>query len=335
MERLLISNTPHIRSRVTTRSIMIDVCIALLPAAIAGIVFFGWKAVALLVLSLISCVASEIVYRLIRKEKFSDIIKNFDFTSCVTGILLALNLGTQILDSVAGWFMPLIGGVFAIIVAKMIFGGTGKNFVNPALAGRIFLLISFSAAMTTGWAATQISSIESSTVQAGETVLSGILSSTPEYSLSNLDLFLGTGVAGSMGETCKAALILGGIYLVVKGVIDWKWPTIYIAVEGLTASLLAGSFQMFLPSILSGGLMLGAIFMATDYVTTPNTTLGNIIYFTVLGLITALMRFRNGSEVVSYCIFFMNFTVPLIDRYIKPRPFGYQKPPKENKEAKA
>ena len=335
MEKLLISNTPHIRSRVTTKGIMIDVLIALCPAAVAGIVFFGWKAAMLLILSLFACVGSEFVFRLIKKEKFKDILKSFDFTSAVTGMLLALNLGTHILDEVSGWFMPIIAGVFAIVVVKMIFGGTGKNFVNPALAGRIFLLISFPAAMTAGWAVTQISAIGASSVQAGETVLSGILASTPDYAMTNLDLFLGTGVAGSMGETSKLALVIGGVYLVVRRVIDWKWPIIYIAVEGLTASLLAGSINMFLPSILSGGLFLGAIFMATDYVTTPNTTLGNIIYFVILGVITALMRFRNGSEVVSYCIFFMNFTVPLFDRFIKPRPFGYKKPPKEKKEAKA
>ena len=335
MEKLLISNTPHIRSRVTTKGIMIDVLIALCPATIAGIVFFGWKAAMLVVLSMIACVGSEFCYRLITKEKIKDIVKSFDFTSAVTGLLLALNLGTQILDGVAGWFMPILGGAFAIVVVKMIFGGTGKNFVNPALAGRIFLLISFPAVMTAGWAVTQIASINASSVTAGETVLSGILSSNHEYSLSNLDLFLGTGVAGSMGETSKLALLIGGVYLVIRGVIDWKWPTIYIVVEGLMASLLAGTFNMFLPSVLSGGLFLGAIFMATDYVTTPNTTIGNIVYFTVLGLITALMRFKNGSEVVSYCIFFMNFTVPLIDRYIKHRPFGYKKPPKEKKEAKA
>ena len=333
MEKLLISNTPHIRARATTKSIMTDVMIALSPAAIVGIVYFGWKAAVLLALSLVACVGSEFVFRLIKKEKFASILESFDFTSAVTGMLLAMNLGTHILDSVAGYFMPILGGVFAIVVVKMLFGGTGKNFVNPALAGRIFLLISFPTAMTMGWAATNIASINASTVAVGETVLSGMFGKTPVYNaMSPLDLFLGTGVSGSMGETCKAALLLGGVYLSIKRVIDWKYPVIYIAVEGLMASLLAGTFDMFLPSILSGGLFLGAIFMATDYVTTPNTRTGNIVYFAALGLITALMRYKNGSEVVSYCIFFMNFTVPLIDRYIKPRPFGYVKPPKKQKE---
>lgn len=331
MEKLLISNTPHIRAKATTKSIMLDVCIALIPVSIMGIVYFGLKAAVLIALCLLSCVGSEIVYRLIRKERFKDVLKNLDHTSTVTGLLLALNLGTQILDNVAGYFMPLIAGVFSIIVVKMIFGGTGKNFVNPEIAGRVLLIMSFPMVTTTGWAATSIAAIGTNSVTAGETVLSGLLSDPAQYSMSNLDLFLGTGVAGSIGETCKIALILGGIYLCVKGVIDWKYPLIMIVAEGLTASLLVWDIKMFLPSVLSGGLIIGAIFMATDYVTTPNTTAGKIIYFTVLGLITALLRYKNGCEVVSYCILLMNFTVPLIDRYVKPRPFGYQKPPKKAK----
>ena len=336
MEQLLISNTPHIRAKTTTRGIMLDVIIALVPASVMGVVYFGWKAAMLIFLSVFACVGSEVIFRLIKKERFGNIFKTMDLTSAVTGLLLALNLGTNILDTVAGWFMPILGGIFSIVVVKMLFGGTGKNFVNPALAGRIFLLISFSAALTSTMAATNIASIYPSTVAAGETVLPELYGTTPNYSaMSNLDLFLGTGLTGCIGETCKAALLVGGVYLVIKGVIDWKYPVIFMVVEGLMACLLAGTFRMFLPSILSGGLMIGAIFMATDYVTTPNTTLGNIIYFAVLGIITALLRFRNGSEVVSYCIFFMNFTVPLIDRYIKPRPFGWQKKPKQKKEGGA
>ena len=334
MDKLLISNTPHVRARATTKSIMIDVMIALAPASLMGIVAFGAKAVAIIALSLVSCVGSEIIFRLIKREKFKDILKNFDFTSAVTGLILALNLGTQILDTFAGVFIPVLGGIFAIVVVKMLFGGTGKNFVNPAAAARVFLVMSFPLMMTAGWAATNLSSIYVSTVPAGETVLSGVLSRPATYGISNLDLLLGTGVGGSVGEVSKIALIAGGAYLCVKKVIDWKYPLILLAAEGLTASLLAGSFDMFLPSVLSGGLMLGAIFMATDYVTTPNTTAGNIIYFAALGIVTAALRYKNGSEVVSYCILLMNFTVPLIDRYIIPKPFGYEKKKKDG-EAKA
>ena len=338
MEKLLISNTPHVRARATTKSIMTDVIIALCPAAVMSVVAFGIRAVVIILLSMASSVGSEYVFRLIKKEKFKDISKNFDFTSAVTGLILALNLGTQILDTAAGYFMPILGGVFAIVVVKMLFGGTGKNFVNPAAAARVFLVMSFPIAMTSGWAATNLASIYASTVPAGETVLSGLLSRPAAYGLTNVDLLIGTGVAGSMGEVSKLALIAGGVYLCAKRVIDCKYPLILLAAEGLTASLLAGSIDMFLPSILSGGLMLGAIFMATDYVTTPNTTAGNVLYFAALGLVTALLRFKNGSEVVSYCILLMNFTVPLIDRFIIPKPFGYLKPPKKqksDKEAKA
>ena len=335
--KLLISNTPHVRAKTTVRGIMIDVCIALCPSIVAAVVFFGYRAIVLVALSLFACVGSEIVFRLIKKEKFKDILRRLDFTSVVTGLLLALNLGTHILDSAIGYIMPILGGIFAVIVVKMLFGGTGKNFVNPAIVGRIFLIMSFPVAMTSGWAVTNIAAINPSTVEAGETVLSGVLSSPAQIGLTDLDLFLGTGVSGSMGETCKLAILIGAVYLCVRRVIDWKYPLIMLCTEGLVASLLGGGFGLFLPSVLSGGLMFAAVFMATDYVTTPNTTLGNIVYFFALGALTALLRYKNGSEVVSYCVLLMNFTVPLIDRYIRPRPFGYEKPRKksDDKGAKA
>ncbi len=318
MEKLIISNTPHVRAASSTKRIMIDVLIALAPTSVMGIVYFGWRAAVIIVLSTLSAFLSEVVFRLIRKDGFKTILKEFDFTSLVTGLLLALNLGSQV-----KWYVPILGSVFAIIVVKMLFGGTGKNFVNPAIAGRVFLLISFAASMASGWLAPSISAIKPISVDAGATVLGGVLKGN--FGASNLDLFLGTGISGSLGETCKAALILGGIYLCIRRVIDFKYPLIYIVVTGLTACLFAKDINAFLPSILSGGLILGAIFMATDYVTTPNTTLGNIIYFVALGLLTAVLRHLKGNEVISYCILLMNFFVPLIDRYIIPKPFGYKK----------
>ncbi len=314
MEKLLISNTPHVRSAVTTRKIMLDVIIALCPAAIFGIVAFGLNAFLIIALSILSCVASEVVYRLILKEKFVHIIKNLDLTSVVTGLILAMNLGSQV-----PLYVPVFGGMFAIIVVKMLFGGTGKNFVNPAIAGRVFLLISFGSVMGSGWLNPSIGTIN-------ELGANGVP--------STLDLFLGTGVAGCIGETSKICLLLGGIYLCVRGVIDWKYPLIYILVTGLVLSLYKGDFNLFLPSILSGGLFLGAIFMATDYVTTPNTMIGNLVYFVALGVMTGIFRGVAGGEVVSYCILFMNLLVPLIDRFIVPKPFGYEKPEKKKKEAK-
>lgn len=323
MQKLIISNTPHIKSKSSTKRIMIDVLIALVPATVMGGVYFGLYALLLVALSILSCIASEVIYLLIRGEKFKDILNKFDFTSAVTGLLLGLNLPAN-----CPWYIPLLGGVFAVIVVKMLFGGTGKNFVNPAIAARVFLLISFAEAMTT-WAVPSVGAIKTSTVATGATALGSVIKG--ERVISNLDLFLGTGVSsGALGETCKIALIVGYVYLLIRKVVDYK-PLIYIGVTGLMTVVLQGSFSAFLPSVLSGGLMLGAIFMATDYVTTPNTTVGNIVYFVALGLLTALLRHLKGTEVVSYCILLMNFFVPLIDRFIVPKPFGYQKPKKEAK----
>lgn len=321
MSKLIISPTPHIKANGTTKRIMIDVLIALLPATVVGTVFFGWYAFLLIALSVLSAVLSEVVFLLVRGENFSDIIKKFDFTSMVTGLLLGLNLPPS-----CPAYVPVLGSVFAVVVVKMLFGGTGKNFVNPAIAGRVFLLISFAEVMTT-WSVPSVGALKPSSVATGATVLGSVIKG--EYPVSNLDLFLGTGIpTGAIGETCKLALIAGYVYLLLRRVVDYK-PLIYIGVTGLTAVILCGSFSAFLPSVLSGGLILGAIFMATDYVTTPDTTLGNIIYFALLGIVTAVLRHLKGTEVVSYCILLMNFFVPIIDRLVIPKPFGYQKAKKE------
>lgn len=327
MEKFVISNTPHVKASASTKRIMIDVLIALTPALIASVVFFGARALLLNALSLASAFLAEVLYLIIRGEKFKEIIKKFDFTSLVTGLLIGLNLPIT-----APWYAPVFGGAFGIVVVKMLFGGTGKNFVNPAVAARVFLIISFAGAMTE-ITSPKIASINPLGAETYATSLSYVLKGT--YPVSNLDLLLGTGVSSSaIGETCKVALIAGYIYLVIKRVIDFKYPLIYVGVCGLTVCLIQGSFQAFLPSILSGGLILGAIFMATDYVTTPNTTLGNVIYFIALGAVTAVLRYLKATEVVSYCILLMNFFVPLIDRYVVPKPFGTQKTAKEVKDVK-
>ncbi len=314
------SSSPHVKAPRTARQIMIHVCIALLPACIMGCVYFGLKALLLLAVSVASAVLSEGVYLLIAGKKINDIIKQFDFTSCVTGILITLSIGVQ-----SPVYVPIFASVFAIIVVKMIFGGTGKNLVNPAVTGRIFAFMSFTAVMAGGWILPSIGSIAggvSVTPTTGATVLTDFLAGNAP-TLSNLDLFLGTGLAGCIGETCKLALILGGIYLACLGIINLVYPVIYVAVCGLMSVMLGGfDFTLLLPSILSGGLILGAIFMATDYTTTPNTTLGNVVYFVALGLVTAILRNATGIEVVSFVILLMNLTVPLIDKFIIPKPFG-------------
>lgn len=325
---LIFSASPHVKAPRTTRTIMMHVCIALLPACIMGIIYFGLSALLLLVVSVLSAILSEFVYLLITGKNFKQFLKQFDCSSCVTGLLIAMCMGSQ-----TPVYAPILANVFAIIVVKMLFGGTGKNLVNPAITGRIFAFMSFTALMAGGWVLPSIASISGGTSLSpttGATVLTGLYDGTGLPTLSNVDLLLGTGLAGCLGETCKLALIVGGIYLAVIGIINIGLPIIYIAVTGLfTVALNGFNFAYFLPSILSGGLILGALFMATDYTTTPNTLLGNLIYFTMLGLLTAGLRQATGIETVSFVILLMNLTVPLIDKFIINKPFGFVKEKKD------
>lgn len=317
----VISSSPHIRCGRTTKKIMIDVLIALLPASVAAVVYFGISALLIILIGTLSACLAEFVWRLCNKEKPREILNAFDYSSAVTGLLLALNL-----SSTVPLYLPLFGSVFAVIAVKMLFGGTGKNFVNPAIVGRIFLFMSFSSVMTAGYANPIIGIIGGGTIQTGETVLSQILvGGSSKIVHSGLDLFLGTGVSGCIGETCKAALLAGGIYLCARRVIKWQYPLIYIAATGLLSAALYGETAMIMYSVLSGGLFLGAIFMATDYVTSPNTALGNYIYFICLGVLTAVLRYAAQMETVSFAILLMNLTVPLIDKACKNVPFGSEK----------
>lgn len=357
MSNYVYSSSPHVKSPRTTKMIMIDVCIALIPACIMGIVYFGWGALLILAISAISAVLSEWVFLLCCKKSFKEILQQFDYTSLVTGLLIGMNLYAN-----SKWYVAILASVFAVIIVKMLFGGTGKNIVNPAIAGRVFAFIAFGAAFGGTFSVTpespsvsQISVAGSRYIQAGATPLQSLYDPSIVNNLNCWDLLLGTGVQGCIGEVCKLALILGGIYLVVRGVLNFRWPLVYIAVTGVvsviiawidgcsaltnpTSSFIAVEFTkacgVFFPSILSGGLILGAIFMATDYVTTPNTKLGNYIYFVLLGILTAVMRRAVKGEVVSFVILLMNLLVPLFDLYIRRKPFGYVKPQKSAKEAK-
>lgn len=377
---IVISTPPHVKSKRTTRKIMLDVLIALAPAAICGIVYFLLDAFILEVTCVAFAVASEFVYFFIarggfnvrfansetkqlakkvaelkkagqpydeaasalkakraelRKAAFAKSrgvciswVKQFDFTSVVTGLILAL-----ILPSTVKWYEAAIGSVAAIVFIKMLFGGTGRNIANPAAAGRLFMFISF--AITTYTAANFGTVIEGSgeTLTSGATYLSGaLLIENPNLgAISLLDLFLGTGVAGCIGETCKLALIVGYIYLVVRRVIKWWQPLLYIVVTGLMAAALNADFAFFLPSILSGGVMFGGIFMFTDYVTSPKGVYAQIVYYVVAGILTAVLRHFTHIEVVSFVIVIMNLIVPLLDAYIRRKPFGYKRE-KKNKE---
>lgn len=358
MSNYFYSSSPQIRSKRTTKWIMADVCIALAPACIAGCILLGWGALLQLALASLAAVASEFIFQLCCKKNFKQILNEFDFSSLVTGLLVGMNMYNN-----SKWYVPILASVFAIVVVKMLFGGTGKNIVNPAIAGRIFAFISFGAAfggtmyfVNPDGTTAKVLGSTLHYIQ-GATPLQGMFADKPvDSTLTNLDLFLGTGVPGCIGETCKLALIIGGIYLVIRGVLNFRWPIVYILVTGVVAvfinwidlsrnadgtfipQLLSSNFvpalQTFLPSILSGGLILGAIFMATDYVTTPNTKLGNYIYFVVLGILTAVLRRAVKGEAVSFAILLMNLLVPLIDKFIVRRPFGYVKPVKTKKEAK-
>lgn len=361
MSNYVYSSSPHVKSSRTTKRIMIDVCIALLPACIAGCILLGltearlgWMSLLVLVLACLSAVAAEFIFLLCCKRKFMDILREFDFTSLVTGLLVGMNM-----YATSKWYAVILASVFAIVIVKMLFGGTGKNVVNPAIAGRIFAFIAFG--MMFGGAAVKddelvLSQLDPIRRITGATPLQAFYNSNKVNTLNNLDLLLGTGQMGCIGEICKLALIIGGIYLVVRGVLNFRWPLVYIVVTGVVsvlivwiqscyvivddekifrAALLGINFgeawNSFLPSILSGGLMLGAIFMATDYVTTPNTKLGNYIYFALLGILTAVLRNAVHGEAVSFAILIMNLLVPLFDLYIRRRPFGYVKPVKEKK----
>ena len=321
---LYYSYSPHIKSSRTTKRIMQDVCIALLPATVMGVVYFGLNAFLLVALSVVSAVASEFIFYIVIGKTLSETAKQFDFTSVVTGLLIGLTLGPQY-----PLYTPIFGSAFAVIVVKLLFGGTGKNLVNPAIAGRIFIFISFQWAIGT-WVNPLIGSVFGITAETSPTVVTVVYEgSKPQLSI--IDLFLGTGLSGCIGETCKPALIVGGLYLAFKKIINIGLPTIYIAATGLLTVAVNGfDFSFFLPSILSGGLFIGAIFMATDYVTTPNTVSGNIIYFVFLGILTAVLRQATQMEVVSFAILLMNLTVPLIDKFIINTPFGYVR--KKNKE---
>lgn len=321
------SNSPHVKKPHSTKWIMGNVCIALIPATVMGIVFFGGMAALIVGLAAVSAVVAEFLYYLILKKPFIKIAKDFDFSSLVTGLLVGLTIGTNY-----PLYAPVLGSFFAVIVVKLLFGGTGKNIANPAIVGRIFIFISFQSVVT-AWVIPAIGSITGGTLSTGATTLVNILENKQMPNLSIWDLLLGTGLSGCIGETCKVAILVGAIYLAFLKIIDIKFPIIYIAITGLfTVALNGFDFAYFMPSILTGGLFIGAFFMATDYVTTPNTKLGNYIYFVALGLLTAGLRQATRMETVSFAILLMNLTVPLIDKFIISRPFGHYKKKKENKQ---
>ena len=301
-ERLKVSSNPHIRSKVTTHGIMAAVVLALLPAAGFGIYNFGMKAAILLGVSVASTVGAEFLYGLLVKKNTVT-----DLSAVVTGLLLGMNLPVS-----APWWVPVIGGVFAIIVVKMLFGGLGQNFMNPALAARCFLLISFPAIMTNFNCDAYSGATPLALLKAGETV-------------NVTDMIIGN-VAGTIGETSMIAIIIGACFLILLGIIDLKIPGSYIVSFSVFVLLFGGhgfDLQYLSAQLAGGGLMLGAFFMATDYVTRPITVKGQYVFGIFLGIMTGIFRiFGPSAEGVSYAIILGNLLTPLIEKVTMPTAFG-------------
>ena len=318
MANFVVSGTPHVRSKESIQSIMRDVIIALVPATAAGIYYFGMNALVLVIAAIVSAVAFEALCQKVMKKP----VTVSDLSAVVTGLLLAMNL-----PAAAPVWVAIVGSAFAIIFGKQLFGGLGQNFINPALAGRAFLLASYPTEMTT-WSVPN--GLEVADAATYATPLAQLKAGNLEASLG--ELMLGQ-CGGTIGETCAIALIIGGVYLLYKHVISWKIPVIYIATVAILFGVIGRhGMRMPLQEIMAGGVMLGGIFMATDYASSPVTPKGQIIFAVGAGLITYLIRTFGGyPEGVSYSILIMNCCVPLIERFTEPTIFGALPKTKEAK----
>ncbi len=319
-KKYLVTSTPHIRSGDSIEKIMGHVVIALLPAVLAGFYFFGFRAAAVVALSVLSSVFFEWGFqKLVKKE-----ITAKDNSAIVTGLLLGLNLPAS-----SPFWMPVVGSLVAIVIVKQLFGGLGQNFMNPALAARAFLLASYPTQMT-AWTTPVNNPLNFGIDMVSTATPLGLLKEgafTPATA-DFINAFIGN-IGGCIGETSAIALIIGGLYLLYKKVITWHIPVSFIG-SFFILSFIFGRNGLFtgnpLYEIIVGGLMLGAFFMATDYSSSPVAAKGRIIYGIGCGLMTALIRCYGGyPEGVSYSILLMNLTVPLIDKYIRPAVFGVKK----------
>ena len=318
MSNYTIAPAPHVHGGDSVQKNMLNVIIALAPAYLAGCWYFGVGAIMVSAIAMISCVAFEwLISKFILKKK----PQVNDLSALLTGLLLAMNLPSSL-----PWWMVVIGSLVAIGIGKMSFGGLGNNLFNPALVGRVFLLISFPAAMTTWPVPDQLTLL-------GDNV-DALTAATPlAYikegiftTFTEMEMFLGN-IGGSFGETCSAALILGLIYLLATRTITWHIPVSILGTVLIFTGIMHGidpcTYASPLLHITSGGLLLGSIFMATDYVTSPMTKTGQIIFGVGIGLITMVIRlFGSYPEGISFAILIMNAVVPLINRYIRPKRFG-------------
>jgi electron transport complex protein RnfD len=316
---LTVSPSPHLRGKDTTASIMMDVIIALTPAAVWGVYVFGTRALILLVVCILTSIVSEgLTQRVLHRSVTIE-----DLSAAVTGMLLAFNLPVTL-----PIWMAMIGSVFAIVVVKQLFGGIGKNFMNPALAGRVFLTLSFAGSMTNFTAAYDRVWFSAADVVASATPLASLKAGVlPEASL--FDVFFGR-TGGCIGEVSTFLLLAGGIYLLCRKVISWRIPVTYLATVALLSFAFARAdgarWLVMLYELCTGGLMLGAFFMATDYVTCPVTKWGKIVFGVGCGALTVFIRTFGGyPEGVSYSILIMNALVWYLDVAFRPRVFGKQK----------
>ncbi|MBQ7306355.1 MAG: RnfABCDGE type electron transport complex subunit D [Clostridia bacterium] len=306
-KNLAVSSSPHLRDRASTQRIMQEVCLALAPAGIAGIILYGANAAMLIAASVITCVLAEFLYQKAAKEKSTI----GDWSAVVTGLLLAYNLPAN-----APVWLAVVGGIIAIVLVKQIFGGIGSNFMNPALTARAILFVSWSSLMSTypqtNYAVDAVSSA---------TPLALLGAGTVPADMSLWNLMIGN-CGGVLGETCKLAIIAGGLYMLVRGIIDWRIPVTFIGTV-FVCYLLKDGAQMAVYQIFAGGLMLGAFFMATDYATSPVTGIGKIIFGVGCGILLFVIRaFASYPEGCSFAILFMNVVTPMIDKFTTPKPFG-------------
>ena len=315
-EKYQVSSAPHVRAKDSTSRVMLYVIIALLPASLFGIFNFGYKALVLILVTIASCLASEWIFDKIVHKKNS----LPDLSAVVTGLLLALNLPAGL-----PWWGAVIGSVFAIVIVKMLFGGLGQNFMNPALGGRCFLLIAFAADMT---------NFSSAKFEAysGATPL-GMIRNEGLSSVNIMDMLTGK-IPGTIGETSVIAILIGAIFLILMGVIDLKIPASYIITFAVFMFIFGAdrfNTTYVVAELCGGGLMLGAFFMATDYVTSPITPMGQILFGICCGLLTGIFRcFGANAEGVSFAIILSNLLVPLIEKITVPNAFGIVKEAKKN-----
>ena len=308
MNKLIVSSSPHIKTKNDTPRIMLDVIIALLPTFIAGVIIYGIRALLVVATCVLTSVVSEYVFNLVTKKEQTV----FDLSAVVTGLILALNLRAD-----APIWQCIVGSVFAIVVVKCLFGGLGCNFANPAITGRVFLLICFSGTLAGG--ALPLISTEPDLV-AGATPLVQIAKGGELPSL--LDMFLGLR-GGAIGEACILAILIGFVYLAVRKVIHFETPFIMVATVFVLSLVVDGNVTTALYHVLAGGLVFGAVFMATDYVTTPITRTGKMIFAVGAGLMTYLIRkYGTYPEGVSFAILFMNILSPYIEGWTKPKALG-------------